>query len=66
MHLKQLLVASLGASSVLAVSSVHKRAAKYERKNSDLVSRRKAHVTKQESSSYLTAKTKRESSRFEF
>lgn len=60
MHFTRFLVASLGVGNVFALSSIHKRAAKYERKSLDLTPRGKPHLEKRESPSYLTAKTKRE------
>lgn len=66
MHFTLFLAASLTASSVLAVSNIHKRAAKYERGNLDLVPRSIPKVSKRQSTTYLTPSTQGETIRYKF
>lgn len=58
MHFATFLIALSVADGVLTASSLHKRAAKYERKNRELPLRAKQTISKRQStSSYLTDST---------
>lgn len=59
MRFTTFVTASLCASQVLALSSVHKRAAKFERKARELPPRGVKKLNKRQSSSYLTNVTQR-------